>query len=567
LWFTTWQPETNSAAVAQTVLPLPDKPSIAVLPFDNLSSDPEQSYFADGMTEDLITDLSQLSGIFVISRNSSFAYKGKPTKAQQIAKDLGVRYILEGSVRREGNQVRVNAQLIDAIGGHHLWAERYDGELGGVFKLQDKVIEHIVASLAVKLTTTEQASGSAEESVNLQAYDALLQGWDYLRRDNEKDTLRAIALFEKAVQLDPGYSRAYASLAAANWRVTLSFWFSTAGDGWENAYQSLEENLAKAMRKPTPLAYAVSSQLLAQKGNYDEAFVAIEKAMALAPNDPDNHVGKARILNATGRAAEAEEEARLAMRFDPRFAPGTLRMLALALFCQGKYQEAVDTLKRVLEQESDVHMDYAMLVSSMGHLGQTDGLQAAIDRYNALALAAAYDPLTVQETAWDWYGVAFHYHREYIYLMQEGLRKAGIPEGAGTDLALDDYVKFMTMTDGQFTVEGTMKVDVKEAKMLRERGVPFIDVRAPADYGNGHVPGAINLSVVTDLSRESLAKVVSKNDEVTFYCHGKHCPYSAYASAKAVAWGYKRIYYFAGGFPEWQDAGYPLEVVEASKEH
>lgn len=557
LWLTNWRTGSNGA---QATLPLPDKPSIAVLPFDNLSSDPEQSYFADGMTEDLITDLSQLSGIFVISRNSTFTYKGKPTKAQQVAQDLGVRYILEGSVRRDGNKVRINAQLIDAVGGHHLWAERYDGELGGVFGLQDKVIEHIVATLAVKLTTTERTATTAAETANLQAYDALLQGWDYLRRDNEKATLKAITLFEKAVELDPDYSRAYASLAAANWRLTLSFWFSTAGDGWENAYQSLEENLAKAMKKPTPLAYAVSSQLLAQQGNYDAAFIAIEQAMELAPNDPDNHVGKARILNATGRAAEAEKEARLAMRFDPRFAPGTLRVLALALFCQGKYQDAVDTLKRVVEQESDVHTDYAMLVSSLGHLGSTDGLQTAVDRYNELALAAAYDPLTVQESAWDWYGVAFHYYRPYILLMQEGLRKAGLPEGAGTDLALDDYVKFMSMSNGQATVAGTTKVDVKEARALRERGVPFIDVRAPVDYGNGHVPGAINLSLVTDLSREALEKIASKDTEVTFYCHGKHCPYSAYASAKAVAWGYKRIFYFAGGFPEWQDAGYPIET-------
>ena len=130
-------------------LPLPDKPSIAVLPFDNLSDDPEQGYFADGMTEDLITDLSKISGIFVIARNSSWTYKGKPTKVQRIAEELGVRYVLEGSVRREGDQVRINAQLIDAIGGQHLWADRYDGQVGDVFALQDKVIQRIVTALAV----------------------------------------------------------------------------------------------------------------------------------------------------------------------------------------------------------------------------------------------------------------------------------------------------------------------------------------------------------------------------------------------------------------------------------
>lgn len=131
LWISPWKTSVGTASVARMALPLPDKPSIAVLPFDNLSSDPEQAYFADGMTEDLITDLSKLSGIFVISRNTTFAYKGKPANVQQVAEDLGVRYVLEGSVRRDGNQVRVNAQLIDAVGGHHLWADRYDGEIKG----------------------------------------------------------------------------------------------------------------------------------------------------------------------------------------------------------------------------------------------------------------------------------------------------------------------------------------------------------------------------------------------------------------------------------------------------
>jgi TolB-like protein/class 3 adenylate cyclase/rhodanese-related sulfurtransferase/tetratricopeptide (TPR) repeat protein len=561
VWLRPWETHLETASIARMALPLPDKPSIVVLPFENMSADPEQGYFADGMTEDLITDLSKLSGIFVIARNSSWTYKGKSTKPQQVAEELGVRYVLEGSVQRQGDRVRINAQLIDAIGGHHLWADRYDGTLSDVFALQDKVIGQIVAAMAVKLTTGERVEAGETETDNPQAYDALLQGWDHLRQDNEEETLKAVALFEKAIELDPDYSRAYASLAAANWRISLSFWFSSAGAGWEHAYESLNRNLAKAMEKPTSLAYAISSQLLAQQGRYDEAFAAIDQAMELAPNDPDNHVSKARILNATGRAAEAEQQARLAMRLDPRFAPGTLRMLAISLFSQEKYEDAVNTLKRVMEQESDVLADYATLVSSLGHLGRTDGVKAAIDKYNEIALPSAYDPLTVQESAWDWYGIAFNYHRPYIERVQEGLRKAGVPEGAGTDLALDDYVRFMTMTEGEVTVNGTTKVDAAKAKVLRERGVPIVDVRAPLDYANGHVPGAVNLSLVTDLSKENLAKVADKEAEVAFYCHGKHCPYSAYASAKAVAWGYTHIFYFAGGFPEWQDADYPVEAA------
>ncbi len=160
-WWQPWAPEFEPASVERMAQPLPDKPSLAVLPFNNFSADPEQGYFADGMTEDLITDLSKLSGIFVIARNSSWTYKDKPTKVQQVAEDLGVRYVLEGSVRRDGDMVRINAQLIDALTGRHLWAERYDGSANEVFALQDKVIRQIVAGLAVNLTSEERTQVDA----------------------------------------------------------------------------------------------------------------------------------------------------------------------------------------------------------------------------------------------------------------------------------------------------------------------------------------------------------------------------------------------------------------------
>lgn len=561
VWLAQRRESAEAASVARMAFPLPQKPSIAVLPFDNLSSDAEQGYFADGMTDDLITELSKLSGIFVIGRNSTFAYKGKSAKVQQVAEELGVHYILEGSVRREGSHVRVNVQLIDAIDGHHLWAERYDGEMSGVFGLQDRVIGQIMSALSVKLTRAEQSIATAPETTNPQAYDTLLRGWEHLRRDSESETATAAHFFQRAIILDPNYSRAYASLAAANWRISISSWdFSRR----ENASKNLNRNLAKAMEKPTPLAYAISAQLLAEQGRYDEAFVAIDRAMKLAPNDPDNHIGMARILNATGHAAGAELQVRLAMRIDPHLSQATLRMLAISFFSQGKYDEAVDALERVIEKKSDILEDYATLISSYGHLGRTDGIQALIDKYNKVAMSFLRDPLTVQESTFDWYGSAFSYHRPYITRLQEGLRKAGVPEGAGTDLAIDDYVKYMTLTNGELNVDRTIKIDVTEAKALLARGVPFIDVRAPLNYDNGHIPKAINLSLVTGLSKESLAKVAGKEDEVAFYSHGKHGPYSAYASAKAIAWGYTHIYHFAGGFLEWDDEGYPL-VIEVKR--
>jgi len=207
--------------------------------------------------------------------------------------------------------------------------------------------------------------------------------------------------------------------------------------------------------------------------------------------------------------------------------------------------------------------DYATLTSSYGHLGRTGDIQRLVDQYNKLATSSLGDPLTVQESAYDWYGSAFSYHRPYIARLQEGLRKAGLPEGAGTDLAFDDYAKFMTLK-GELSVERTIKVDVAEVKALLARGVTFIDVRAPLTYDIGHLPKAVNLSLLTALSKESLAKVVGKADEVAFYCQGRNCTHAAYASAKAIAWGYTRVYYFAGGFLEWDDEGYPL-VIEVGK--
>ncbi len=562
VWWQPWVRTVEPASVERMAFPLPEKPSIAVLPFTNMSDDASQEYFADGMTEDIITDLSKISGLFVIARNSSFSYKGQQVKVRQVAEELGVRYVLEGSVRRVGDQVRINAQLIDATTGGHLWADRYDGSLNDVFGLQDKVTQKVVAALAVKLASVEQAKFGQAETAYPQAYDAFLQGWEHLRRATEEDTLKSIALFEKAVEIDPGYGRAYAALAAANWRIVVTLWGATAGAGWERAWERLNENLAKAMETPTSLAHAISAQVLAQQGRYDEAFAEISRAMALAPNEPDNHISKAKILNATGRAAEAEKAARWAMRLNPQYAPAYLRVLALALFHQERYEDAVKTLERVVSRQSDVVEDYATLVSSFGHLGRSEDVPATIAKYNALAIPAGFDPLTVQEIGWWWYGDIFDYDDAYRERLQEGLRKAGVPEGAGTDLSRDEYLRFIVKSGGEYNVEGATKIDAATAKALLERGsVIFVDVRAPVDFDHGHIPGVTNLSLVTDLSKANLSEAVDKNDEVAFYCHGKHCPYSAYASAKALAWGFARVYYFAGGFPAWYDAGYPVEVT------
>jgi TolB-like protein/class 3 adenylate cyclase/rhodanese-related sulfurtransferase len=560
-----WLPSTTGPEEAKTALTLPDKPSIAVLPFANLSDDPEQEYFADGLTEDLITDLSRIQDLFVIARNSSFTYKGKPTKVQNVAADLGVQYVLEGSVRRTGDAVRINAQLIDALTGRHLWAERYEGAFAGIFELQDQVLGQIIANLAIVLTDAESPIAGEAETDVVEAYDTFLQGWDHYRRRTPDDNLVAIALFEKAIELDPDYSRAYAALAAAYWdRVNLNFEL-THGLAWERAYEKAVAYLDKAREAPTSDSYRLSAEMLALRGRHDEAGIEIDRAIALDPNSSKAHISKALILNVIGRAAEAEQSARAAMRLDPHYQPDYLRVLSLALFHQGRYAEAAELLERVLSQQPDhVPRDYVTLASAYGHLGRLEEADAARTTYDEMMAEVDYTPLTVQEMGFYWYSDMFDYHSDYTQSLQDGLRKAGVPEGPGEPHRYAEYKALITRDDnGLYSVEGATKINAARAKALHQRGdVTFVDVRAAGVgmFASGHIPGAVNLDLNMDLSEQNLSQLVGKSDEVVFNCVGNHCPYSTYASAKAITWGYTRVYYFAGGVPAWEAAGYPIET-------
>ena len=552
----------REAASVPPATMLPDRPSLAVLPFDSLGGSSENSYFADGMTDDIITDLSKLSGILVIARNSSSTYKGKSVKVQQVAKDLGVRYVLQGSVRREGDTVRINAQLVDALGGQHLWAERYDGSIRDVFALQDKVIGQIVAALAVNLTHDERTRVELAETRNPQAYDAVLRGWAHYRQGSEDETNKAIALFEQAIALDPEYARAHAAVAAASWRIVESYWESTTQGGFQRAFDRMQAALVKAMRQPNALAHAVSAEFLSKQGRYKEAFTEIGKAMALAPNDPDNYLSKARILNATGRAAEAEESVRWAMRLDPLYSPEYLRTLAISLFHQQRYEEAVGTLERLLALKTDVADDYVTLIASLGHLGRKSGIPEAIKTFNELSVAAGYNTITVQMSGgWWWYGDIFNYDPAYRDRLMEGLRKAGVPEGAGTDIPFEKYRGLLHKSGEVITTLLAPPRSITSKQRRCTIAVSNLSMCAlPRTSPAAMFHGAFNLDVATELSRDSLSRIVGKDEEFVLSCHGKNCPDSAYASAKAVMWGFKRVYYFAGGFPAWKEAGYPVEA-------
>ena len=238
-----------------------------------------------------------------------------------------------------------------------------------------------------------------------------------------------------------------------------------------------------------------------------------------------------------------------------------MRALAISLFHQQRYEEAVGTLERLIALQPEVD-DYITLIASLGHLGRREGVAEAIRTFNEQVIAAGYNSITVQMYGgWWWYGDLFNYDPEYRERLKEGLRKAGVPEGAGTDIPYEKYSQLLQKAKGYYTVNGATTIDHKQAKLLHDRGVKFVDVRAAKGFASGHVPGALNLDVATEFSRDNLARIVGKNEEFVVSCHGKTCPDSAYASAKALLWGFKRVYYFAGGFPAWEEAGYPVETL------
>jgi adenylate cyclase len=357
-------------------LPLPDKPSIAVLPFTNMSDDPKQEYFSDGITEDLITDLSKISGLFVIARNSVFQYKGKVVDVKKISSALGVRYLLEGSVRRVEDKVRINAQLIDATTGGHLWAERYDGIMGDIFSLQDNITGSIVAALAVKLTVGEEVHVAHKETNNIAAYDTFLQGWAHYVRFTPDDFAKAIPYFEKAIELDLHYGRAHAALASIYWESFYRFWHSNLGIPWRKTKERADEYLKKAMKNPTPLGYLVASKMLISSFEHEKAIAKAEQSIALDPNDANGYIAKAYTLIFAGRPKEALGYIKKATRIDPQYPAYYLFVLGLAHFGMDRFEEAATSFERALKRNPENYVPLIPLAATYAHLNRD---QDAID--------------------------------------------------------------------------------------------------------------------------------------------------------------------------------------------
>jgi TolB-like protein/Flp pilus assembly protein TadD len=401
--------------------PLPDKPSIVVLPFNNMSDDPEQEYFSDGITEDLITDLSQISGIFVIGRNSTFTYKGKPFKFRQIAEDLGVRYVLEGSVRRNEDMVRINAQLIDTITGGYLWATRYDEKMGNLFSLQDKVTRKIVEVLAVKLTIDEMEAIPKRDTESLEAYLTFLKGWQQYQQFNPDAFSEAISLFEKAIEIDPNYGRAYAALAKIYMEANKrALWCEHLGitkdDCWFRRFKYME----MAMKSPNSLAHAVASGNYIATKNHNHSIAEAEIAVSLNPNDPEANYAMGNALCWAGRHKESVDFFRKAMRLDPFYKNKFGEGLGFAYFLMKRFKEAANWCKKSVDSNPENPVPLWYLIASYAHLGRQQEAEAAL--HELRKINPYYSNLWVVERH-SHYGLK---NSEDLELFLEGLSKAGM---------------------------------------------------------------------------------------------------------------------------------------------
>jgi TolB-like protein len=393
-----------------------EKPALAVLPFVNMSGDVEQEYFADGMTEDIITSLSKLSQLTVIARNSSFTYKGRAVRVQDVAQELGVAYVIEGSVRTASNRVRITAQLIECASGGHLWADHYDRELTDIFAIQDEVTAHIVGAMALTLTTDEQWRLVRKGTSNLEAYDCLLRAREQWWRLTREGTKTAETMLECAITLDPGFSTPYAWLSYVHVQEYINEWRSESEELLHQSRDLAEKAVAlNQIDSDAHNALACAYLWLRQ---HDKAIAEYKRTIALDPNNARAHVEIGWVLHYGGRSAEALEPITRGMRLDPQYPDAYLHILAQVYFQLGRFEEAAGLLKRRIIRKPDTDISRVLLAATYGYLGRVEDAKTQW----ADALAANPNFSLEQRRRVLPYRDPADFER-----IVEGLQKAGIP--------------------------------------------------------------------------------------------------------------------------------------------
>jgi len=390
-----------------------EKPSIAILPFDNLSGDSEQEYFSDGITEDIITDLSKLSGLFVIARHSTFVYKGKSLNIKEIGNDLGVNYLLEGSVRKAGNRLRITAQLIDAVTGNHLWAERFDRELDDIFEIQDEVSKKIVRALEVKLTHNEKIRLGHKGTENIDSHDFLLRGQEQLYLFTPEGVNNAINLFSKAISCDPKYANAYAWKARS---VLFPYIAGTNSSEEETVLPALELAIkAVELDDLLPHSHAILGWSLKWSRKINEAIIEAKRAVELDPNYANGYMFQSMVLSSAGRGEEALTSIEKGITINPYYNVTYILALGMSYFVMGKYEQALYHFRRGVERNPYFVPNHIYKASILGLLGKEDEAE------HAKAELENMNPDYKSSAAY-----VFYTDKHLNEIMLEGTQKAGL---------------------------------------------------------------------------------------------------------------------------------------------
>ena len=406
----------SATTVTAPSLPLPDKPSIAVLPFQNLSGDPEQEFFADGIAEDIITALSHYSSLFVIARNSSFTYKGRAVDVKQVGRELGVRYALEGSVRKARNRVRVTAQLVEAEAGNHVWAERYDRDLTDIFALQDEITEAVTIAIAPAIADAEQRRAMRRPPESLDAWAVYQRGlWHFSKGTAEGNTL-AQKFFQQAIDLDPSFAGSYTGLAYAHRRAAGVFGTRSLAEA-EDLAEALVRR-AVALDANDAEARTCFGNLLMRRGDYAGALAEIESALAISPNLADAHGALGSVLTRSGHPREGRIALEKCIRLDPHNPNNNLQLLVITIgyYLSREYDAAVEAARRGIRSYPDHSNQYRWLAASLGQTGRIEEAKEVLAKAIAIA-PAAFDMFVRRRVPW-------HRPEDHAHML-EGLRKAG----------------------------------------------------------------------------------------------------------------------------------------------
>jgi len=407
----------EKASVEKMAYPLPAEPSIAVLPFNNMSGDADQEYFSDGITEQIITSLSSVPFLFVIARNSTFAYKNKPTKVQQIAEELGVQYVLEGSVHRSDDQLRITAQLIDAIKGHHLWAQSYDRKITEIFLLYDEITMKIIAELQVKISAADLGRVSSIKTENLRAYEKYLKAYGLFWNRTAEDTIEARKLAQEAIELDPKYGAAYCLLASTYLDDIYFHRTKSRKEFIEKAEKLVQKSID--YNGPDSKTHEILSSVYYLSNQYDKAIAEGQKAVELSPNSANSNLVYGMVLSLSTRYDEAIPILKKAIRLNPVTPINYLNQLAMAYFHTEQYEKAIPLWNQTIERNHDYYFAHLGLTAAYQLIGKAD--KARVSAAEVLRVSPSFS-LSMLEKRF------ISSDKESKERMLRALREAGLPE-------------------------------------------------------------------------------------------------------------------------------------------